>query len=394
MTRVLFHVQHLLGIGHWRRAEALIRAMEGNGLSVSVATGEGTVQHVPAFAEPIALPDVRSADEAFSALVDAAGNPAGEALWTRRREILLAAVDRLSPDVLLVEGFPFARRRFRTELLPLIEQARSKNARIVSSVRDILQPKAESRRRNETAQWCDALFDLVLVHGDPCLATLDLSFPEAQRLRTPVAYTGYVSGPDAGEPDAPIMPGPRPVILVSAGGGAVGGALYAAAIAASALPEGAMFNWHVLVGQNYSGAGMESVPARDNLLVEPARADFPAVLGRAALSVSQAGYNTVVDLFRARTPSILVPFARGGQLEQSLRAGRLSRFQDFAVLEEATLTPEGLVEMARDMLTKKAAAAGAPCLPAVDTNGAQRSAAILRCLAERGVDDAAQLGLG
>ena len=41
--RVLFHVQHLLGIGHLRRAAALAKACAGHGLEVTVASGGGAI---------------------------------------------------------------------------------------------------------------------------------------------------------------------------------------------------------------------------------------------------------------------------------------------------------------------------------------------------------------
>ena len=45
--RVLFHVQHLLGIGHLRRAEILAEAMAAEGLEVTVAYGGQRLAEVP-----------------------------------------------------------------------------------------------------------------------------------------------------------------------------------------------------------------------------------------------------------------------------------------------------------------------------------------------------------
>ena len=55
------------------------------------------------------------------------------------------------------------------------------------------------------------------------------------------------------------------------------------------------------------------------------RSDFASLLNGAALSVSQAGYNTVCDILRAGCRSLLVPFSAGGETEQSVRAERLAR---------------------------------------------------------------------
>ena len=55
------------------------------------------------------------------------------------------------------------------------------------------------------------------------------------------------------------------------------------------------------------------------------RKDFPSLLAAAELSVSQAGYNTVCDVLQAGCRAILVPFAAGGETEQTVRAERLQR---------------------------------------------------------------------
>ncbi len=60
------------------------------------------------------------------------GRPVGERWKAERRAALLAAFRAADPDVLLIEMFPFGRRRFRFELLPLLEAARGR-ARIACS---------------------------------------------------------------------------------------------------------------------------------------------------------------------------------------------------------------------------------------------------------------------
>ena len=83
--RVLLHVQHLLGIGHVRRAAAIARAMTRAGLAVTVASGGGAVAGVDfGAAELVELPVARAADSSFSAIVDAAGRPVDEAWWQAR----------------------------------------------------------------------------------------------------------------------------------------------------------------------------------------------------------------------------------------------------------------------------------------------------------------------
>jgi predicted glycosyltransferase len=73
--------------------------------------------------------------------------------------------------------------------------------------------------------------------------------------------------------------------------------------------------------------------------------DLRAELATAAGSVSQAGYNTVLDVLYAGVPALVVPFGGGREDEQGRRADRLERMGALRVLESeradgATLAAE------------------------------------------------------
>jgi predicted glycosyltransferase len=78
------------------------------------------------------------------------------------------------------------------------------------------------------------------------------------------------------------------------------------------------------------------------LAIEPNRPDFAGLCARAHVSISQAGYNTVVDLLAARTRAVLVPFAAANETEQTLRAAALERLGLARVVDETALTPAAL----------------------------------------------------
>ena len=80
------------------------------------------------------------------------------------------------------------------------------------------------------------------------------------------------------------------------------------------------------------------------IVLETFRPDFAGLLANARLSISQAGYNTVCDILRARCRAILIPFAEGGETEQSARAHRLETLGIATVVREDQLTPESLSE--------------------------------------------------
>ena len=259
-------------------------------------------------------------------LRDADGRPIDDAYREQRRRLLIAEFDSIAPAAVVFETFPFGRRALHFELLPLLERIEAARPRplVVASVRDILQRRRNPDRERETLELARRAFDAILVHGDRASCGSTQTFPLAPELDVPVHYTGFVaaSGVRAPSPQS----GARSEVIVSTGGGAVGaraparGDRRAAGARASAAAP-----WRLLVGTNASNDELArlSRDAGPGVIVERARADFPALLARAAISVSQAGYNTVLDVVRSGARPVLVPFAEHGETEQRTRAERL-----------------------------------------------------------------------
>src|SRR5258708_3704937 len=218
-ARVLIHVQHLLGIGHLKRAATLARGLAAAGLEVTLASGGLPVRGIDlGLARLLQLPPARAVDTSYKLLVDAADRPIDDAWRALRRQALLDAFDRIRPQALVVEMFPFGRRAFRFELLPLLERARAAGAAVLGSVRDILVPRP---RPDPEAEFLDTIrrwFDRILVHGDRHFAPLQLRFPLASAIAGKLAYTGYLLDLPRTRPS---VDGPgKDEVVVSAGGGA------------------------------------------------------------------------------------------------------------------------------------------------------------------------------
>ncbi len=159
--------------------------------------------------------------------------------------------------------------------------------------------------------------------------------------------------------------------MVSAGGGAAGAALLKAAKAARPLSRYAAAPWRLITGRNLPEADFAAL-TRDlprGLVIERHRSDFPTLLARCRLSVSQAGYNTVLDLLQARVPAVLVPFAEGGETEQALRAARLAALGLAETVEDAALTSQNLAAAIDRAVT--------PAATDFALDGAERSATLL-----------------
>jgi predicted glycosyltransferase len=374
--RVMFYVQHLLGIGHLARASRIASALVSDGFEVAIVTGGMPVPGFPpSEIRHVALPAIATGDKGFSGLVDAEGRPVDDAFKARRRDQLLAAYRNFAPDVLITEAFPFGRRQVRFELLPLLDEAKSSSKKplILSSIRDLLQERAKPGANEETVGLINAYFDAVLVHGDARFAKLEDSFPLHAEIADKIIYTGLVAAP----PPAPASEAFD--IVVSAGGGAVGMDLVCAAVGASAfLPQD--LRWCVIAGPNLPEADFQdlSSSASANIEVVRFRKDFPSLLTGAKLSVSQAGYNTVCDVLRAGVRSLLIPFTAGGETEQTARAARLQERGRALMLTEAELG----VDTMRAAI-EKALAAPAGDLPDLDLDGAHKTGAMIRALLQK-----------
>lgn len=364
--RVLFYVQHLLGIGHLKRAATLARGLAADGLDVTLVSGGFPVPALDTGgARFVQLPPVRATDLYFKVLVNEAGIEIDDAWRERRRAALLDLWQQIRPHLLMLELYPFGRRQMRFELIPLLDAARtaSQPPVIVSSVRDILVAAPKPERNIEMVEQVERYFDHVLVHGDPDLIPFDKTFPLAARIAERLHPTGYVV--DRTRPDDPTGPGAGEVV-VSAGGGAVGESLLETAIRARPLSAARDLPWRVLVGVNLPEPVIRRLAALGGagVKVEPARGDFAALLARCRLSVSQGGYNTVMEVMSAGCRAVVVPYAGGLETEQTLRAELLAARGAFAVLPEAELTPATLAAK-----IDQALAMPPPAEARVDMNG-------------------------
>ena len=400
--------------------------MPREGVEVTVASGGEPVAGVDfGRARLVQLPPARVADRRFKVLLDAHGRPAGDAWRAARRERLLALYEEVGPDVVLTELFPFGRRQLRFELLPLLkrcatDRARTGRPRIVSSVRDILVESPKPERTHEMLEFVRRYYDLVLVHGDPRFVSLDATFPHARVIADRIAYTGYVvarpgdgsrarapqgqgggSNPDPSSIADPATAKPCPPsepipseesgaepgrgmgvsggeVIVSAGGGAVGGQLLEAALAARPRTPLADAGWRLLAGANLPEPGFRSLAARApaGVIVERFRPDFGTLLRRARLSISQGGYNTLMEVLDAGLRAVVVPYAGGLETEQTLRANLLAARGLIEVVGEEDLDAESLATAVRRALGKPPPAG----LAGLDTSGASATAEALRRL--------------
>jgi predicted glycosyltransferase len=369
--RVLFYVQHLLGVGHVRRASLLCEALVAAGLDVHMVLGGESVAAIHfTGAQCHYLPAIRVQNADFSVLVDAFGNPLSEQARQTRRDQLLALAAHIRPDAIITEMFPFGRRQMRFELLPLLQWAQQQQPRplLICSLRDIVQQRSADREQ-ETLQLINRYYRRVWVHGDHQFASLEESYRLTPELGDRLHYTGYVA------PSAPRIQ-PRRGVVVSAGGGAVGLRLLQAAI--GAYHSGLLQDhpWTLIAGPNLPQPAFEQLAASlrsPHLHLVRFCSDFVSRLGAAQLSISQGGYNTVMDVLVSQVPAVIVPYVGSGETEQISRARQLQHAGRISLALESELDADSLSRAAQAAL-QQSRATPLQDQPIMQLNGAQAAA--------------------
>jgi predicted glycosyltransferase len=369
--RVAFHVQHLQGTGHLKRASVICKALAEAGHEVTCFSGGIPVAEFDfGSAELVQLPPARAADLTYNSLVDEGANVVDGKWMNARRDFLIGAIERRCPQIIVTESFPFGRRLLQFELDPLLGwvEASSPRIRMAVSVREILDgfPGPEGRMQAVIGRL-ERCYQRVMVHGDPRWARLEDTFPATSAIADMVRYTGYVADPaaNAGTVSA------HGEILVSTGGGIVGGKLADTAVAAAKLDQGSA--WRILIGRNLPEPEFAALSRRAgaNTIVERNRRDFLQLLAAARLSVSQAGYNTIAEVLATSTPAVVVPISVPGQSEQARRAELLAKRGRAVVVGQDKLSPAALLRAIRQAMALPVTASSA------DLDGARRSVEIL-----------------
>jgi len=327
MAKILIHVQHLLGTGHARRMAAIANGLAQSGHDTVLASGGMPLRLDLGGAKLIQLPACRAQNAAFKVLIDAQGKPVDEAWREARAQATLDLYAAFKPDLLIVELYPLGRALLRFELEPLI--ARAGRIPKLVSIRDVPQRPADAKIEARVAALGD--FAAVLAHGDESFLPATQSFPELARIGAKLIHTGYIAGADQ-------MPCGQDEIVVSVGGGAAGAKLLDASLKLAARRAHAGERWRILTGEQPATIAAPNA----FVAVERNRPDFPGLLKGSRLSISQAGYNTAIDLLRARCPAILVPFAEGNEREQTIRAEAFAAAGLATIADEGGLTPESL----------------------------------------------------
>ncbi len=389
MKRLMFYCQHILGMGHLVRSREIIRGLTKN-FQICFINGGEIIQgfEIPPGVELINLPAIKT-DAEFKELqvVDDAFS-LNEVKEIRKNQ-LLQIFSEFQPDILIIELFPFGRKRFSFELIPLLELAKSskKSTKIVSSLRDIVVTKQDKQAKHEekVCNLINKYFDILLVHGDPKFFPLEETFSRVNDLKCEVYYTGYVVQEPPINPvftyeDQEIIKSDKPLILVSVGGGRFGHELLDCVVnAAPFLDKRLPHNIQVFTGPFIPDAKFNELQtmARDskNLYIRRYTPYLLSYMKKAELSINMSGYNTTMNILTTGVRAMILPFTGNQDREQTMRAEKLSNLGIIKLLSPHDLQPDYFAIKIINYLEEK------PNQISVDFSGVDKTATILKSLA-------------
>jgi predicted glycosyltransferase len=363
MKKILFYCQYLSGMGHLVRSAEIVRSLSEY-FQVYFITGGPTIQgfELPTQVEIIRLPALWLEDGKFTV----GDNPFSvEEVKEARKNILIAECDRIKPDCLITEFFPFGRHKLLFELIPLVEHIKTTlpKTKIVSSLRDAIGKESEPEAEETICNLMNRYFDLLLFHADARFQTFSDSFARARDIKAEVIHTGFVTqqyqfsyeSSDRlwSEVNSDIK------ILASVGGGRIGCELLETLVESSAILSQELP--HVI--KIFTGPFMpvekvnklrKLVSDRNNIQVETYTSHLLDYMKTADISVSLGGYNTTMNILSTGVRAIVVPIGHERQdKEQLLRTQKLDKLGIVNCIHPQDLSPMYLTEKIINCLDRR-----------------------------------------
>ncbi len=374
--QIAYYCQHVLGIGHFHRSLEICKALAEKHQTTLIVGGPD-VDTVDGTLELFRLPGLQMNGE-FQNLEPCSPGKSLEQVKRERRQLLLEFFRRVKPDIFITELYPFGRKAFRFELDPVLKAVKDgelSSCKCYSSVRDILVERLNDKDKFEqrVVTTLNTLFDGVLIHSDEDVLLLDKTFGRMADIEIPTAYTGFVTRSQLDERDlVREVLGFRDeskLIVVSIGGGNVGGELLLKTVAAfKELCADERYHLQLFTGPYCDNRVIAKLKGKlpPRTKIEKFATNFPAWLQAADLSISMAGYNTCMNIIQAGVPALVYPFSQNW--EQMYRARQLGKRAPITILSKDDLEPAALSRAIAENIGRPRR------VTTIDLNGAMQSA--------------------
>ncbi len=348
--KIVFYCQHVLGVGHFHRSLEVCLAIAKEHQVTMVLGGPDISIEEPSLTI-FKLPGLKM-DHDFKNLQPCDPKHNLEETKKMRADMLLDFFKQHNPDVFITELYPFGRKAFRFELDPVLQAIKDKvipNCLAFCSLRDILVERKDDQVKFETRviKTLHKFFHGLLIHSDKNRIPLEDTFKQADKIHLPQSYTGFVcrKAKTLATKELFVPVREKKLIVVSIGGGSVGGELLLAVANAFFENPHKTKDYHLqiftgLYSEKSLTKELESLKT-DNISISNFTPNFPEWLSRADLSISMAGYNSCMDTIIANIPALLYPFEQNH--EQRFRVECLQHAAPLYLLSKEDLQPDKIL---------------------------------------------------
>jgi predicted glycosyltransferase len=362
MKKIMFYCQYLSGMGHLVRSSEIVRSLTKY-FQVYFVTGGPRIQgfELPPQVEVIRLPALWLEEGKFT-VEDSPFSV--EEVKEARKNLLITECDRIQPDCLITEFFPFGRHKLLFELLPLVEhlKATSSKTKIVSSLRDVIGKETDPEEEETICNLMNRYFDLLLFHADASFQTFPDSFARYREIEAEIIHTGFVTQLPKfnltslsnlwGEVNSEIK------IIATIGGGRIGSEVLESLVKSSdILNQKLPHVIKIFTGPFMAAEKVEKLRKlasdRSYIQIETYTSQLLEYMKTADISISLSGYNTTMNILSTGVCSIVVPIGHEHQDKEQLhRTQKLEQLGIVNSIHPQDLSPSHLAEEVINCLKK------------------------------------------
>jgi predicted glycosyltransferase len=363
----MFYSHDSFGLGHLRRTLTLANHFHTNvpNLTQLIVTGSPAAARFryPQGTSFVELPPVTK-DDLGRYVPYSVTNISMENVHTMRQGILLNAAQDFKPDFLIVDHSPAGLCGEAVATLRHLRQV-TPETKLILGLRDVVDEAAKVRQtwaREGIYDLFDTVYDRILVYGIRDYYDVVAHYGLSHLAESKTRFVGYLGRqPGLRSPEdvrANLNMRTDKLVVVTAGGGGDGRALYDAMLHALQVADERDFDCLVIGGPLLSDAHRADVQAiighRNNVHFQSFTDDVPSYLGAADAVISMGGYNTVCEILSLERPAIIVPRIHPRK-EQLIRARILSDRGIVRMIHPHELTTERLLTSAHELLARPAA---------------------------------------
>ena len=331
--RVLIYSHDSFGLGHLRRCRAIAHSLVEHDphVSVLILSGSPIIGNFE-FRERVDFVRLPGVIKLRNGEYTALKLPMDiEDTVALRASIILHTAAAYDPAVFIVDKEPHG---LRGEVQETLQMLKERNTTLVLGLRDIMDDPhllAPEWKSKNVMPALEDLYDGIWVYGLPQICDPLEGLDVPSRVRRKMVYTGYLqrrlSASTALPPEAPF--GGKPYILVTAGGGGDGSAMFDWVLRAYENDPDQPIPAFFVLGPFLDADQQASLNARIDRLANVRSIVFDthpeALIANATGIVAMGGYNTFCEILSFDKRAIVVP-RTAPRLEQFIRAARAQHF--------------------------------------------------------------------